>query len=72
MTDQQITLRVLETKGGAINPPNNPGNDHIVLLQSALPDSVYIQWEVNNTYEAQFTAYDDGSEAFDLPEYGRN
>lgn len=68
MTDQQITLRVLETKNGAIKPPNNPGNDHIALLQSALPDSVYIQWEVNNTYEAQFTAYDDGSEAFNLLE----
>lgn len=61
-------LKVLQTKGGAINPPNNPGTDNITTLQCAVPDSIYIQWEVNNTYEAQFTAYDDGSEAFNMLE----
>lgn len=61
-------LKVLETKNGAFYPPRNPGKDNIAVLQSAVPDSIYIQWEVNNTYEAQFTAYDDGSEAFNLLE----
>lgn len=68
MTDQQPVLKVLEANNGAFNPPDHPGKDHIASLQSVLPDSVYIQWEVNNTYEAQFTAYDDESEAFNLLE----
>lgn len=69
MTDEQWpALKVLQRNDGMFYPPKNPGNDHIALLQSAVPDSIYIQWEVNSTYEAQFTAYDDGSEAFDLLE----
>lgn len=54
------------SRGGSITIPVHPGNDHIALLQSALPDSIYIQWELNSSYQAQFTAYDDGSEAFNL------
>lgn len=66
--DKWPALKVLQIKDGSFNPPDKPGQDHIALLQSAVPDSIYIQWEVNNTYEAQFTAYDDGSEAFNMLE----
>lgn len=43
-------------------------NSNVAVLQSVLADSVYIEWEVNTTYQASFTAYDDGSEAFNLLE----
>lgn len=36
------------------------------MLQSVLPDSAYIQWAINDTYQAQFTAWDDSSEAFNM------
>ncbi|VTX55512.1 Peptidoglycan endopeptidase RipA [Limosilactobacillus oris] len=68
MSELTTPLVILETKGGNFNPPNNPGKDNMAVLQSVLSDSIYIQWEVNNTYQAQFTAYDDGSEAFNLLE----
>lgn len=60
-------LKILKCSG-KINVPVNPGKDDIAVLQSALSDSIYIEWEVNSTYQAQFTAYDDGSEAFNLLE----
>ena len=68
MSSLTTPLVILEIKDGYFYPPVNPGNDNIAVLQSALSDSIYIQWEVNNTYQAQFTAYDDGSEAFNLLE----
>lgn len=36
------------------------------VLRSALPDSVSIQWTLNDTYQVQLTAWDDGSEAFQM------
>lgn len=70
MSDQELTtpLKVLKTNRGAFNPPEDPGKNDIAVLQSALTDSIYIEWEVNSTYQAQFTAYDDHSEAFNLLE----
>lgn len=68
MSKLTTPLKILKCKNGAFNPPNNPGSDDIAVLQSALSDSIYIEWEVNSTYQAQFTAYDDGSEAFNLLE----
>lgn len=59
-------LVVLKMVGGNFNPPAHPGTDTLAVLQSALSDSVQIEWEVNSTYQASFTAYDDGSEAFNL------
>lgn len=59
-------LKVLEIDDGKFYPPMKPGQDKMAVLQSAVPDSVCIQWEVNNTYTAQFTAYDDGSEAYNM------
>lgn len=43
-------------------------NSNVAVLQSVLADSVYIEWEVNSTYQASFTAYNDGSDAFSLLE----
>lgn len=59
-------LVILKTNGGNFNPPTSPGTDTMAVLQSALSDSLQIEWEVNSTYQASFTAYDDGSEAFNL------
>lgn len=36
------------------------------LLQAVVPDSVQITFQLNDSYEASFTAYDDGSEAFSM------
>lgn len=58
-------LKIWKTKGSFVPPTDTSGED-IAVLQSALSDSIYIEWEVNNTYQAQFTAYDDGSEAYNL------
>lgn len=68
MSKLTTPLKILKCKNGDFNPPNNPGSDDIAVLQSALSDSIYVEWEVNSTYQAQFTAYDDGSEAFNLLE----
>lgn len=57
-----------QSQGGSFTIPLHPENDNIAVLQSALSDSVSIEWEVNSTYQASFTAYDDGSEAFNLLE----
>lgn len=59
-------LKVFEPKNGLFYLPGK--TDQVAVLQSAVPDSIYIQWEVNNTYSAQFTAYDDGSEAYNMLE----
>lgn len=50
-------------------PTNRDGDltkGHLAMLHSVLPDSAYIQWQLNDTYQAQFTAWDDGSEAFSM------
>lgn len=59
-------LKVLKPKSGAFNPLKASSQDTLAVLQSVLSDSVSIEWEVNTTYQASFTAYDDGSEAFNL------
>lgn len=57
-------MTAIVVRQGAVWPKDAPTKT--AILQSALPDSIYIQWEVNNTYQAQFTAWDDGSEAFNM------
>ena len=57
-------MTALVVRQGTVWPANAPTKT--AVLQSALPDSITIQWEVNNTYQAQFTAWDDGSEAFGM------
>ena len=53
-----------------ISRPNGKSWDlteaDVAVLQSALPDSIYIQWSLNDTYQVQFTAWDDGSAAYQL------
>lgn len=53
-----------------ISKPNGKSWDlteaDVAVLQSALPDSIYIQWSLNDTYQVQFTAWDDGSPAYQL------
>lgn len=67
MSDSITTpLKILKSNGGNFYPPMDPGHDTMAVLQSVLSDSVSIEWEVNSTYQASFTAYDDGSEAFNL------
>lgn len=38
--------------------------NHRAFLRSFLPDSLYWTVEINGDFTMQFTAYDDGSEAF--------
>lgn len=57
-------MTALVVRQGTVWPKDAPTKT--AILQSALPDSITIQWEVNNTYQAQFTAWDDGSEAFSM------
>lgn len=57
-------MTALVVRQGTVWPKSAPTKT--AVLQSALPDSITIQWEVNNTYQAQFTAWDDESEAFNM------
>lgn len=57
-------LKVAATKDHALKVPD--GDDQIAMLRSALEDSIYISWEVNNTYQAYFTAWDDESVAYQM------
>lgn len=59
-----MTVTPIKVHKGTTTNLNQLGE--VAMLQSALPDSVYIQWELNSTYQAQFTAWDDGSEAYKL------
>ncbi|QLI94578.1 phage tail protein [Limosilactobacillus mucosae] len=59
-----VVLKVAATKDHALKVPN--GDDQIAMLHSALEDSIYISWEVNNTYQAYFTAWDDESVAYQM------
>lgn len=56
------------SKGGSFTIPQHPENDVIFMLQSVIQDTIEISWEVNSSYQAQFTAWDDGTEAFQLLE----
>lgn len=66
MSELTTPLKICQSTNGNLHVPNS--SDNIAVLQSALADSIEIEWEVNSTYTAQFTAYDDGSEAFNLLE----
>lgn len=59
-----VVLKVAATKNHALKVPD--GDDQIAMLHSALEDSIYISWEVNNTYQAYFTAWDDESAAYQM------
>lgn len=59
-----VVLKVAATKDHALKVPD--GDDQIAMLHSALEDSIYISWEVNNTYQAFFTAWDDESAAYQM------
>lgn len=59
-----VVLKVAATKDHALKVPD--GDDQIAMLHSALEDSIYISWEVNNTYQAYFTAWDDESAAYQM------
>lgn len=66
MSDLTTPLKICQSTNGTVHVPNS--SDNIAVLQSALADSIEIEWEVNSNYTAQLTAYDDGSEAFNLLE----
>lgn len=66
MSGLTTPLKICQSTNGNLHVPNS--SDDIAVLQSALADSIEIEWEVNSTYTAQLTAYDDGSEAFNLLE----
>lgn len=66
MSELTTPLKICQSTNGYLHVPNS--SDNITVLQSALTDSIEIEWEVNSTYTAQLTAYDDGSEAFNLLE----
>lgn len=59
-----VVLKVAATKDHKLKVPDS--DDQIAMLHSALEDSIYISWEVNNTYQAAFTAWDDGSAAYSM------
>lgn len=59
-----VVLKVAATKNHVLKVPD--GDDQIAMLHSALEDSIYISWEVNNTYQAYFTAWDDESAAYQM------
>ena len=59
-----VVLKVAATKDHKLKVPDS--DDQIALLHSALEDSIYISWEVNNTYQAYFTAWDDESAAYQM------
>lgn len=59
-----VVLKVAATKDHVLKVPD--GDDQIAMLHSALEDSIYISWEVNNTYQAYFTAWDDDSAAYQM------
>lgn len=59
-----VVLKVAATKDHVLKVPD--GDDQIAMLHSALEDSIYISWEVNNTYQAYFTAWDDESVAYQM------
>lgn len=59
-----VVLKVAATKDHALKVPD--GDDQIAMLRSALEDSIYISWEVNKTYQAYFTAWDDESAAYQM------
>ncbi|MFT8584529.1 phage tail protein [Liquorilactobacillus hordei] len=42
------------------------GQDKVEAITSIVPSSFEVQWEKNSTYQLQFTAYDDGSLAFEM------
>lgn len=59
-----VVLKVAATKDHKLKVPDS--DDQIAMLHSALEDSIYISWEVNNTYQAYFTAWDDDSAAYQM------